>query len=88
MWNSHAVLTDVVFVSRHCRAQFIRPSRNSQSHSADAKEAMTLLSLLARLQQKRRRLEDVTGGSDNDVSSGVQLTKRQRQCYWSVVTCY
>ncbi|XP_076451404.1 uncharacterized protein LOC143287330 [Babylonia areolata] len=56
--------------------------------SDDANEAMTLLSILISLQRHRKQTDDVINRSRSDSQSDVTLRKRQRQCFWSVVTCY
>lgn len=68
---------------------FLLPPKNSQISRADsdAQDANTLLSILARMRHRRKQEDDVIGQNDNDAND-VRLRKRQRQCYWSVVTCY
>ena len=62
--------------------------QRQQPVSSDEKDVMTLLSLLLSMRRQRKHSPDVIPETDDVMGRDVRLRKRQRQCYWSVVTCY
>ena len=62
--------------------------QRQQPVSSEEKDVMTLLSLLLSMRRQRKHSPDVIPETDDVMGRDVRLRKRQRQCYWSVVTCY
>ena len=58
-----------------------------QRVSSHEKDVMTLLSLLS-MHPQRKHSPHVIPETDDVMGRDVRLRKRQRQCYWNVVSCY
>lgn len=68
----------------------IEQRRQRERESKDMRDTMTLLALLNLQHQRRRNTDDdVIPPSPNNVQRDIsRVTKRQRHCYWNVVSCY